>query len=162
MAKFCTTCNKKLPFGGGIMVYSTNEELCEDCYENHREKIKQEEEQKKIDEKNRLKEIIMISGYSIENKTIEKYFDIISKEFFAGSAFYTKLSTSFDDTSGMSSGIFAGSLEKAKEYTSDAIKHEAISLGANAIIGAVVQYTFTMDNILMYSICGTPVIIKDK
>jgi len=38
---------------------------------------------------------------------------------------------------------------------------KALSLGANAIIGAEVEYMITNHNMLMFSVTGTPVLVED-
>jgi uncharacterized protein YbjQ (UPF0145 family) len=163
MAKFCTKCNKKLPFGGGIVI--AKEELCDECYELNSDEIYRENALKREQEAKFLTElkdkIPVLSLHSIENKKIIKYYDMISKEIFIGTGFLSELSTSFDDILGITSGAFSDKIDKAKDQAFDSIKLKAFRLGANAIVGARVDYMINKNNMLMYSISGTPVVIEE-
>ena len=52
-------------------------------------------------------------------------------------------------------------LKKIKTLAFDNLKIKAFRLEANAIIGAEVEYMITNQNILMFSVIGTPVLIED-
>lgn len=86
---------------------------------------------------------------------------MISKEIFIGTGFLSELSTSFDDILGITSGTFSDKLDKAKDQAFQSIKLKAYRIGANAIVGARVDYMINKNNMLMYSISGTPVVIEE-
>jgi uncharacterized protein YbjQ (UPF0145 family)/DNA-directed RNA polymerase subunit RPC12/RpoP len=166
MANICSRCGKKLSIIG---THAVNGQIfCKECInviEEERELIKKQQE-KEMEERKRIEDeaiskILVVTVPSIEDRKVLKYFDAISKEYFIGTGLLSELSASFDDITGSISDPYSYKLEKIKTLAFDNLKRKAFRLGANAIIGAEVEYMITNHNMLMFSVIGTPVLIED-
>ena len=65
------------------------------------------------------------------------------------------------DIFGATSVAYQDKFKKIKQYAFKSIKCAAYELGANAVIGVDIKYTVTAQrNLIIVSLCGTPVVIK--
>lgn len=171
MAKYCDICKEKIPLmssvnlDGKTICFTCSSKIQEEKEKKFKEEVKNREEQIKI-QKERIevasKEVLVVSVPMIEGKKIVKYFNIISSEVTIGTGLFTEIASEIVDMLGTTSNAIEEKINKAKNLAIDKIKYKAALLGANAVIGAEVEYTVNDKNMIMYSVCGTPVILKNS
>jgi len=103
--------------------------------------------------------MLITTTNSIEGKTIEAYHGIVIGEAIMGANLFKDLFASIRDVVGGRSGSYEAELTKARKVAFDELKQEALSLGANAIVGVDLDYEVVGQNgsMLMVSISGTAV-----
>lgn len=146
----CKHCGKPIPFFSG--------EVCQECADKKRTEF--ENNEKKVVED--FSNMPIVTVPEIAGRKIVKYYNIISSEVVIGTGIFSEVSASIDDLFGMTSNAFEKKLSKAKTYAINRLKHQAVSLGANAIIGAKTDYLVTTNNMFMFAVSGTPVILDEN
>lgn len=169
--KYCHICKIQLDpydtyeFKGGL--------TCGGCYSivNKSSKLSNEEiklkvieerdrKQQEIDKKKQnISNFIIVTVPSIEGKKIEKYYNMITSELVIGTGVFSEIHASIMDIFGCD-GAYSDKLKSLKEKVYIGLKNQAVSLGANAIIGAGSEYR-GIGNMIMFSVSGTPVVVKD-
>jgi len=172
MAFTCRECGKKVTiFNRGM-----EEDLCTDCSirltskriveapkEKEAEELRIAKEAAEAAEREAyiLNTILVTTLPAFEGKKIIKYFDVISEESFIGTGFLSELSASISDMLGTRSEAFSNKTNIAKANAIKMLKTRAFEMGANAVIGAEVEYMITNYNMIMYSVAGTPVLVEE-
>ncbi|MBR7183743.1 MAG: heavy metal-binding domain-containing protein [Alistipes sp.] len=77
---------------------------------------------------------------SLEGYKIVEYIDIVSTNVVNGSSFFSDWKASLTDIFGGRSGTYQRKLRKIYEEAIEELSEEAISLGANAVVGLKVDY----------------------
>lgn len=102
------------------------------------------------------------SGFNFEGYKIVEYIDIVGGEAVLGTGFLSEWDASISDVTGTMSPKFMEKLETAKEYAMLNIKVNALSLGANAIIGITFNYVTFANNMIGVIANGTAVRIEKE
>jgi uncharacterized protein YbjQ (UPF0145 family) len=159
MANICSRCGKKISIIG---THAINGEIfCRECINAIENEQKKEMEERKRLEDETIQNILVVTIPNIEGKEVLRYFDAIGRELFIGTGLLSELAASLDDITGSISDPYSDKLERIKTKAFNSLKVKALSLGANAIIGAEVEYMITNHNMLMFSVTGTPVLVED-
>jgi len=106
------------------------------------------------------KRIIITTTNLVEGASIENYFELISTNVVVGTNFFSDLGASFTDFFGGLSNTYQNKLEKIYKIAIDNLRHQAIDLGANAIIGLSIDFDQVSGkgkSMFMISAIGTPV-----
>lgn len=98
----------------------------------------------------------------IEGKRITHYYGIVSGETIIGANVFRDLFASIRDIVGGRSGSYEEVLREAKDTALREMQEQAISRGANAVIGVDLDYETVGSNgsMLMVTACGTAVTIE--
>lgn len=98
----------------------------------------------------------------IEGKRITHYYGIVSGETIIGANVFRDLFASIRDIVGGRSGSYEEVLREAKDIALREMQEQAISRGANAVIGVDLDYETVGSNgsMLMVTACGTAVTIE--
>lgn len=126
-------------------------EICAE-YEEYVKKEEQYVAYKKMAEK-----IILSTTHIIQGKNIDEYLGLITSEVVIGTGFFAEWDVSYADMFGTTSIKFQEKLKKAKLIGEQLIKEEAVSRGANAIIGMDIDYNTFENNIIALVLSGTAV-----
>lgn len=126
------------------------------------------DEAKSLKEEEKIQEAMLLklaqfkvtTGYNFENYNITEYKDIVTGETVLGTGIISEFSAQIGDFLGTNALGYEGKLEKGKNYCLQIIKHKAISLGANAIIGIDFDIMTIGNNMIVVSANGTAVTIE--
>lgn len=114
------------------------------------------------EKRNRLKQILVTSGFDFEGYKIIEYIDIISTEIVLGMGLINGLFADISNITGTQSGSLSRKLKEARMEVLDRLKEEAIGINANAIIGIDIDYTMFGDTMVAVIATGTAVMISKK
>ena len=101
---------------------------------------------------------------TVEGHPIEEYYGLVSANQVAGTGFFSDLAASFSDFFGGNSGAYRSQMNGLLDEVSDAISQKAFLKGANAIVGARIDFdNISAKNMSMFmvSIQGTAVKLKN-
>lgn len=99
-----------------------------------------------IGRSDKMKEIMITSGFDFEGYKITEYIGFYSGECALGTGFLSSLEAGLSDIFGLDSTLYADKLLKAKSMAISGLKKLAKEHGANAIIGLDIDYiTFSAD-----------------
>jgi uncharacterized protein YbjQ (UPF0145 family) len=101
--------------------------------------------------------MIITTTPSIQGKEIKEYLGIVTGEAILGANIVKDLFASITDVVGGRSAAYEGELSKAREIAIGEMKHNALTLGANAIVGVDLDYETVRQGMLMVSVSGTAV-----
>lgn len=95
----------------------------------------------------------------LEGHAIREYMGIVTGEVIVGANLFRDLFASITDIVGGRSGSYENVLQRAREAALNEIKQEALTKGANAVIGIDIDYEVLgkAGSMLMVSITGTAV-----
>lgn len=98
----------------------------------------------------------------IEGKRITHYYGIVSGETIIGANVFRDLFASIRDIVGGRAGSYEEVLREAKDTALREMQEQAISRGANAVIGVDLDYETVGSNgsMLMVTACGTAVTVE--
>lgn len=98
----------------------------------------------------------------IEGKRITQYYGIVSGETIIGANVFRDIFASIRDIVGGRSGSYEEVLREAKETALREMQEQAISRGANAVIGVDLDYETvgSSGSMLMVTACGTAVTVE--
>jgi uncharacterized protein YbjQ (UPF0145 family) len=131
-----------------------------------------EEQRKRVEEmfvtkspdaelRKRMKELVVTASPGVEGYRITKYIDLVSAEVVVGTGIFSEFSASFFDFFGGRIGAFEKKFAEAKEAALTKLRRAAIAQGANAVIGAKLDYENVGDrNLLMVVASGTAVVVE--
>jgi uncharacterized protein YbjQ (UPF0145 family) len=106
--------------------------------------------------------MIITTTNTLDGYTIKDYKGVITGEAILGANIFKDIFASITNIIGGRSGAYEKSLQEARNIAMKELADQAISLGANAIIGVDVDYeSIGTDgsNMLMVSVSGTAVVI---
>jgi len=101
--------------------------------------------------------MIITTTPTIQGKEIKEYLGIVTGEAILGANIVKDLFASITDVVGGRSAAYEGELSKAREIAISEMKHNALTLGANAIVGVDLDYETVRQGMLMVSVSGTAV-----
>lgn len=96
---------------------------------------------------------------TIEGKTIDRYYGVVTGEVILGANIFKDLFASIRDIVGGRSAAYEGELNKARTIAFEEMSQQAKELGANAIVGIDIDYETigSKGGMLMVSVSGTAV-----
>ena len=102
--------------------------------------------------------------HQLEGKKIEQYLGIVVGEAVMGANIFKDIFASIRDIVGGRSGAYEDELTKARKIGFQELEQEALSIGANAIVGVDIDYEVVGKggSMLMVSISGTAIRYVDK
>jgi uncharacterized protein YbjQ (UPF0145 family) len=106
--------------------------------------------------------MIITTTPNIEGKRIKEYLGIVTGEAVVGANLFRDLLAGLRDIVGGRSGAYEKELRKARDLAFEEITEAALELGANAILGADIDYEVLgeKNGMLMVSVSGTAVIVE--
>jgi len=116
-----------------------------------------EETQKLIETRERIKSLILTTGFEVEGRPIKEYLGIVTSEVVMGTGPVVEFLGGLADLFGTRSSGFEQKLEQAKEASLEKLKGKAVTLGADAVIGLDIDYMEIGANMLMVVANGTAV-----
>ena len=108
--------------------------------------------------------MIVTTTNQLEGKKIEQYLGIVVGEAVMGANIFKDIFASIRDIVGGRSGAYEDELTKARKIGFQELEQEALSIGANAIVGVDIDYEVVGKggSMLMVSISGTAIRYVDK
>ncbi|MBE7466005.1 MAG: heavy metal-binding domain-containing protein [Planctomycetes bacterium] len=90
--------------------------------------------------------------------------DLVTAQSVTGTGFLSELTSSIDDFFGMQSNSHTGKIANGEELCKSILRRKANSLGANAILGADIDYAEVggSKGMLMVCMTGTAVVLKSE
>ena len=107
--------------------------------------------------------MIVTTTNTLEGKKIEQYLGIVVGEAVMGANIFKDIFASIRDIVGGRSGAYEDELTKARKIGFQELEQEALSMGANAIVGVDIDYEVVGKggSMLMVSISGTAIRYAD-
>ncbi len=106
-------------------------------------------------------EMLITTTSTLQDKRVVRYIGLVSGEAIIGANIVKDFFAGIRDIVGGRAGMYEESLRHAKTIAVDEMKHNAMQLGANAIIGVDLDYeTVGGGSMLMVSASGTAVVIE--
>ncbi|MBL4630596.1 MAG: heavy metal-binding domain-containing protein [Paraglaciecola sp.] len=108
--------------------------------------------------------MIVTTTNQLEGKKIEQYLGIVVGEAVMGANIFKDIFASIRDIVGGRSGAYEDELTKARKIGFQELEQEALSMGANAVIGIDIDYQVVgkSGSMLMVSISGTAIRYVDQ
>ena len=108
--------------------------------------------------------MIVTTTHQLEGKKIEQYLGIVVGEAVMGANIFKDIFASIRDIVGGRSGAYEDEPIKARKIGFQELEQEALSIGANAVVGVDIDYEVVGKggSMLMVSISGTAVRYIDK
>ena len=102
--------------------------------------------------------VLITTTPSIEGKPIREYLGVVSGETILGTNILRDIMAGLRDMVGGRSGAYEEKLREAREMALKELAEEAEKVGANAVVGAKIDYeTVGNQNMMMVSATGTAV-----
>jgi len=103
--------------------------------------------------------MLLTTTPTIEGKSIQQYYGIVSGEVIIGANFFKDFSASLHDIFGGRASSYEDTLIEAKEAALEEMKRRAEKMGANAVVGIDLDYETVgqSGSMLMVSCSGTAV-----
>ncbi|KPJ60602.1 MAG: hypothetical protein AMJ46_06315 [Latescibacteria bacterium DG_63] len=98
---------------------------------------------------------------TIEGKKTVEYLGLVSGEAILGANIMKDFFATITDIVGGRAAAYEGELRRAKEVAIEEMSHNAMLLGANAVVGVDLDYENIGGSMLMVSASGTAVIYKE-
>ncbi len=103
--------------------------------------------------------MIVTTTPNVEGHRITSYKGVVVGEAIMGANVVRDLFARVTDVIGGRSGAYEAKLQDARDVAMRELKERAIALGANAVVGADLDYEVVGDSMLMVSVSGTAVVI---
>ncbi len=106
--------------------------------------------------------MLVTTTSTLQGREIVEYRGLVTGEAILGANIFKDLFAGIRDIVGGRSGAYEAELAKARKIALDELQQQAVSLGANAVIGVDLDYE-TVGNggsMLMVSATGTAVVIR--
>ncbi|MDH4064308.1 MAG: heavy metal-binding domain-containing protein [Acidobacteriota bacterium] len=106
--------------------------------------------------------MIVTTTPSIEGRRITRYAGVVTGEAIMGANIFKDLFAGIRDIVGGRSATYEGELRSARDIALAEIKHAAVELGANAVVGVDIDYETVggSGSMLMVTVSGTAVVIE--
>jgi uncharacterized protein YbjQ (UPF0145 family) len=101
--------------------------------------------------------LIVTTTYSVEGRAIVQYLDVVTAEVVLGTGFLSELGAGLADFLGTRAESFQKKLREAKNAALRELRHQAVEMDADAIVGMALNYMTFANNLLMLSASGTAV-----
>ncbi len=110
-----------------------------------------------------IQDLVITTTPNIEGSKIEEYLEIVSGEAVMGANIVRDWFASVTDIIGGRSGQYEGKFREAKDIALDEMVEQAITYGANAVVGVTIDYEMVRESMMMVAVHGTAVkIVKEK
>lgn len=103
--------------------------------------------------------MIVTTTPTVEGHAIKAYHGIVCGEAILGANIMRDLFASITDIVGGRSGAYEEELGRARKIALEEAQSQAVSLGANAVVGIDIDYEVIRQGMLMVSVSGTAVTI---
>lgn len=101
--------------------------------------------------------MLIVTSDRVEGRRIVEYLGIVSGDAIVGANMFRDLFARVRDVVGGRAGGYENALRGAKEAAMEDLAEQARALGADAVIGADLDYEAIGDSMLMVSVNGTAV-----
>ena len=101
--------------------------------------------------------MILTTTNSVEGSPIITYHGIVVGEAIMGANIVRDMFARVTDIVGGRSGQYEGKLRDARETAMHELQQDALSKGANAVVGIDIDYEIVGDSMMMVSVSGTAV-----
>ncbi|MEC8453650.1 MAG: heavy metal-binding domain-containing protein [Pseudomonadota bacterium] len=108
--------------------------------------------------------MIRTTTNTLEGREIEEYLGVVIGEAILGANIFKDLFGAVRDIVGGRAGAYEDELGKARDIAFQEMEQEAVSLGANAVIGIDIDYEVVgqKGGMMMVSVSGTAVKVKPR
>ena len=106
--------------------------------------------------------MIVTTTPSIEGRPIVEYHGVVVGEVIMGANIMRDLFAGITDIVGGRSGAYEEKLDEARRKAMHEIEERAVALGANAVVGVDIDYEVVGNSMLMVSVSGTAVSVKES
>ncbi len=106
--------------------------------------------------------MIITTTHSIEGRPILDYHGVVVGEVIMGANIVRDLFAGITDIVGGRSGAYEQKLDEARREAMREIEERAAALGANAVVGVDIDYEVVGNSMLMVSVSGTAVSVKES
>jgi uncharacterized protein YbjQ (UPF0145 family) len=106
--------------------------------------------------------MIITTTNSIEGRPILDYHGVVVGEVIMGANIVRDLFAGITDIVGGRSGAYEQKLDEARREAMREIEERAAALGANAVVGVDIDYEVVGNSMLMVSVSGTAVSVKES
>ena len=106
--------------------------------------------------------MIITTTNSIEGRPILDYHGVVVGEVIMGANIVRDLFAGITDIVGGRSGAYEQKLDEARREAMREIEARAAALGANAVVGVDIDYEVVGNSMLMVSVSGTAVSVKES
>ena len=106
--------------------------------------------------------MIITTTNSIEGRPILDYHGVVVGEVIMGANIVRDLFAGITDIVGGRSGAYEQKLDEARREAMREIEERAVALGANAVVGVDIDYEVVGNSMLMVSVSGTAVSVKES
>jgi uncharacterized protein YbjQ (UPF0145 family) len=106
--------------------------------------------------------MIITTTNSIEGRPILDYHGVVVGEVIMGANIVRDLFAGITDIVGGRSGAYEQKLDEARREAMREIEEKAAALGANAVVGVDIDYEVVGNSMLMVSVSGTAVSVKES
>ena len=106
--------------------------------------------------------MIVTTTHSIEGRPILEYHGVVVGEVIMGANIVRDLFAGITDIVGGRSGAYEQKLDEARREAMREIEERAVALGANAVVGVDIDYEVVGNSMLMVSVSGTAVSVKES
>ena len=106
--------------------------------------------------------MIITTTNSIEGRPILDYHGVVVGEVIMGANIVRDLFAGITDIVGGRSGAYKQKLDEARREAMREIEERAAALGANAVVGVDIDYEVVGNSMLMVSVSGTAVSVKES
>jgi uncharacterized protein YbjQ (UPF0145 family) len=106
--------------------------------------------------------MIVTTTPSIEGRPITAYHGVVVGEVIMGANIVRDLFAGITDIVGGRSGAYEQKLDEARREAMREIEERAAALGANAVVGVDIDYEVVGNSMLMVSVSGTAVSVKES
>lgn len=104
--------------------------------------------------------MIVTTTPNVEGKTIRQYLGIVTGEAILGANIFRDLFAGIRDIVGGRSAAYEKELARARQIALQEAQEQAVSLGADAIVGIDLDYEVIREGMLMVSVSGTAVNLR--
>jgi uncharacterized protein YbjQ (UPF0145 family) len=106
--------------------------------------------------------MIITTTHSVEGRPILEYHGVVVGEVIMGANIVRDLFAGITDIVGGRSGAYEQKLDEARREAMREIGEKAAALGANAVVGVDIDYEVVGNSMLMVSVSGTAVSVKES
>ena len=106
--------------------------------------------------------MIITTTHSVEGRPVLEYHGVVVGEVIMGANIVRDLFAGITDIVGGRSGAYEQKLDEARREAMHEIEERAAALGANAVVGVDIDYEVVGNSMLMVSVSGTAVSVKES
>jgi len=106
--------------------------------------------------------MVVTTTHSVEGRPALEYHGVVVGEVIMGANIVRDLFAGITDIVGGRSGAYEQKLDEARRQAMAEIEERAAALGANAVVGVDIDYEVVGNSMLMVSVSGTAVSVKES